>query len=110
MHAASRHGAPGLTALPKDGGVSCFGRSSEGRPSSTQPCLTAAKGTGWAAWLLTPQWINGGARWGTSYRCCIVKQVKRKEVTPRGRLDCFLDSAMDHVDLRIRGQWISVFL
>ena len=35
-----------LTSLPKDGGVSCFGRSSGGRPSSsdrTQPCLTSVK-------------------------------------------------------------------
>ena len=28
MHAASRHGTPSLTSLPKDVGVSCFGRSS----------------------------------------------------------------------------------
>ena len=28
MHAASRHGTPGLTSLPKDGGVSFSGRSS----------------------------------------------------------------------------------
>ena len=28
MHAASRHGFPSLTSLPKDGGVSCFGRLS----------------------------------------------------------------------------------
>ena len=27
-------GPPSLTSLPKDGGVSCFGRSSGGRPSS----------------------------------------------------------------------------
>ena len=27
MHAASRHGTPSLTSIPKDGGVSCFGRS-----------------------------------------------------------------------------------
>ena len=27
-------GVPSLTSLPKDGGVSCFGRSSGGRPSS----------------------------------------------------------------------------
>ena len=28
MQAASRHGTPSSTSLPKDGGVSCFGRSS----------------------------------------------------------------------------------
>ena len=28
MPAASRHGTPSLTSLPKDGGVSCFGRCS----------------------------------------------------------------------------------
>ena len=28
MHAASRHGTPSSTSLPKDGGVSSFGRSS----------------------------------------------------------------------------------
>ena len=32
MHVASRHGAPSLTSLPKDDGVSCFGRTSGGRP------------------------------------------------------------------------------
>ena len=32
MHAASRHGTPSLTSLPKDGGVSCFGRSSGRSP------------------------------------------------------------------------------
>ena len=47
MHAASRHGTPSLTSLPKGGGVSCFGRSSEGQPSSF------ANGTGWTAWPLT---------------------------------------------------------
>ena len=34
MHAVSRHGTPSLTSLPKDGGVSCFGRSSGDRPFS----------------------------------------------------------------------------
>ena len=34
MNAASMHGTPRLASLPKDGGVSCFGRSSGGRPSS----------------------------------------------------------------------------
>ena len=34
MHADSMHGTPSLTSLPKDGGVSCFGRLSGGRPSS----------------------------------------------------------------------------
>ena len=46
MHAASRHGTPSLTSLPKDGGVSCFGCSSGGpHPVSdrTQPCLTSVK-------------------------------------------------------------------
>ena len=28
MHAASRQGTPNLMSLSKDGGVSCFGRSS----------------------------------------------------------------------------------
>ena len=47
MHAASGHGTPSLTSLPKDDGVSCFGRSS-GRSSiqffdRTQPCLTSVK-------------------------------------------------------------------
>ena len=32
MHAASRHGAPSLASLPKDGGLSCFGRSSGRSP------------------------------------------------------------------------------
>ena len=32
VHAASRHGTPSLTSLPKDGGVSCFGRSSGSSP------------------------------------------------------------------------------
>ena len=47
MHAASRHGTPSLTSLPKDGGVSCFGRSSGRSPiqfiDRTQPCLTSVK-------------------------------------------------------------------
>ena len=47
MHAASRHGTPSLTSLPKDGGVSCFGRSSGRSPiqffDRTQPCLTSMK-------------------------------------------------------------------
>ena len=32
MHAASRHGTPSLTSLPKDGGVSSFGCSSRRLP------------------------------------------------------------------------------
>ena len=32
MHAASRHGTPSLASLPKDGGVSCFGRLSGRSP------------------------------------------------------------------------------
>ena len=28
VHAASGHGTPSLTSLPKDGGVRCFGRFS----------------------------------------------------------------------------------
>ena len=47
MHAASRHGTPSLTPLPKDGGVSCFGRSSGRSPiqffDRTQTCLTSVK-------------------------------------------------------------------
>ena len=43
MHAASRHGTPSLTSLPKDGGVSCIGHSSGRSPiqffDHTQPCL-----------------------------------------------------------------------
>ena len=59
MHAASRHGTPSLTSLPKDGGVSCFGRSSGGRPSSFSPYqamlnFSEANRTGWAASPLTP--------------------------------------------------------
>ena len=38
MYAASRHGTHSLTSLAKDGGVSCFSRSSGGRP-----CLTSVK-------------------------------------------------------------------
>ena len=35
VHAASRHGTPSLTSLPKDGGVSCsLAVHPEGRPSS----------------------------------------------------------------------------
>ena len=35
VHAASRHGTPSLTSLPKDGGVSCFVVVHlEGHPSS----------------------------------------------------------------------------
>ena len=48
MHAASRHATPSLTSLPKDGGVSCVGRSSERKvahPVSEHkhPCPTSAK-------------------------------------------------------------------
>ena len=52
MHAASRHGIPSLTSLPKDGGVSCFGRSSGRSPiqfltvhshAFFLPCLTSVK-------------------------------------------------------------------
>ena len=47
MHAASRHETPSLTSLPKDSGVSCFGRSSGRSPiqffDRTQPCLTSVK-------------------------------------------------------------------
>ena len=47
MHAASRHGTPSLTSLPKDGGVSSFGRSSGKSPiqffDRTQSCLTSVK-------------------------------------------------------------------
>ena len=45
MHAASRHGTPSVTSLPKDGGVSCFGRSSIAHAVSDrkQPCLTSVK-------------------------------------------------------------------
>ena len=46
MHAASKHGTPNLASLPKDGGASCFGRSSEAAHpvyDRTQPCLTSAK-------------------------------------------------------------------
>jgi len=58
MHGTSRHGAPSLTSLPKDSGVSCFGRSFGGRPSSFCPYtamlnFSYANGTGWAAWPLT---------------------------------------------------------
>ena len=47
MHAAPRHGTPSLTSRPKDGRVSCFGRSSGRSPMQffdrTQPCLTSVK-------------------------------------------------------------------
>ena len=47
MHAASRHGTPSLTSLPKDGRVSCFWSfiREVAHPVSdrTQPCLTSAK-------------------------------------------------------------------
>ena len=47
MHAASRHGTPSLTSLPKDGGVSCFWSfiRKVAHPVSdrTQPCLTSVK-------------------------------------------------------------------
>ena len=47
MHAASRHGNPSLTSLPKDGGVSCFWSFNwkVAHPVSdrTQPCLTSVK-------------------------------------------------------------------
>ena len=43
MHAASRHGTPSLTSLPKDSGVSCFGCSSHPVSDRTQPCLTSVK-------------------------------------------------------------------
>ena len=40
MHAASRHGTPSLTSLPKDGRLSCFGRfgagTSKDHPSGVQ--------------------------------------------------------------------------
>ena len=38
MHAASRHGIPSLTSLPKNGGVSCFGRSSGTVADRAQLC------------------------------------------------------------------------
>ena len=55
MHAASRHGTPSLTSLPKDGRVSCFGRSSGGRPSSfrlytAMLIFSESNGSSWAAW------------------------------------------------------------
>ena len=46
MHAASRHGTPSLTSLPKDGGVSsCSFIRKVAHPVSdrTQPCLTSVK-------------------------------------------------------------------
>ena len=64
MHAASRHGTPSLTSLPKDGGVSCFlVIHLEGRPSSFWPYtamlnFSEANGFGWTAWPLTPQMLS----------------------------------------------------
>ena len=43
MHAASRHGTPSLTSLPKDGGVSCFGGSSGRSPQVSKRVLTASE-------------------------------------------------------------------
>ena len=47
MHAASRHGTPSLTSLPKDGGASCFWsfiwKVAHPVSDRTQPCLTSAK-------------------------------------------------------------------
>ena len=47
MHVVSRYGTPSLTSLPKDGGVSSFGRSSGRSPiqffDRTQPCLTSVR-------------------------------------------------------------------
>ena len=47
MHAASRHGTPSLTSLPKDGGVSCFlsfiWKVAHPVSDRTQPCLTSVK-------------------------------------------------------------------
>ena len=64
MHAASRHGTPSLTSLPKDGGVSCFlVIHLEGRPSSFRLYtavlnFSEANGFGWTAWPLTPHVSN----------------------------------------------------
>ena len=60
MYAASRHGTPSLTSLPKDGGVSCLVVHLEGRPSSFRPHtamlnFSEVNGIGWTAWPLTPQ-------------------------------------------------------
>ena len=71
MHAASRHGIPSLTSLPKEGGVSCFlVVHLEGRPSSFCPYtamlnFSEANGFDWTAWPLTPATIvatRGGSR------------------------------------------------
>ena len=47
MHAASRHGTPSVTSLPKDGGVSCFWsfiwKVADQVSDRTQPCLTSVK-------------------------------------------------------------------
>ena len=40
-------------------------------------------------------WGNGGATWETSYRCCIMKKVIRKEVGAGGGFDCFLDAVSE---------------
>ena len=61
LHAVSRHGTPSLTSLLKDGGVSCFGRSSGRSPIQfltvhSHAQLQSANGTGWAVWLFTPRW------------------------------------------------------
>ena len=42
MYAASRHGTPSLTSLPKDGGVSCFECSPEKVAHSVWPGHLAA--------------------------------------------------------------------
>jgi len=47
MHATSKHETPSLTSLPKDGGMSCFARSSGRWPIQLltvhNPCLTSVK-------------------------------------------------------------------
>ena len=46
MHAASRHGTPSLTSLPKDGRVNCLVVHPEVAhlvSDRTQPCLTSVK-------------------------------------------------------------------
>ena len=43
MHATPRHGTSTLTSLPRDGGLTCFGKVAHPVSDRTQPCLTSFK-------------------------------------------------------------------
>ena len=44
---------------------------------------------------------DGRTIWETSYRCCIMRKIIHKEVTTRGKLDLFLDSAIEGASKRL---------